>query len=475
PAMQNLFAVGASPAPSRPPAASSRQIPSSRFEDALEDARPKEVAAEAPQPNLKPAEKSTEAKRTSSGNKPAGNSRSKRQTRRAAHRKGEDSTDTSTENTDLATTADGQTPDSTDAGPEKKTADQAAGAKTGDSQQSPIFAAQAVNTTQASVPVEQPGTKAKVEQEGTNAPRKAAIQPLQADGTKKQATATGQSAPPDAGKAARPDATVAGQADAAVVAQSAAAQSSAPVQGIAPRGANGNTSGTATNDATVAATAVADIDLATSSSDSPTALPEGEGDPAPAAAGDAGGAAHAAARAFSDLLASAQGADAQTAKPDGQSIRTAAAQSPAPAPEAQFAEANHAQIVSGVHGQLLPNGGSMQLRLDPPELGALHITVQMRDGVMSASFATPSDQAARLLTHSLGQLKTALESQGVSVEKLHVEQSPKEPKSNGGEGRQPQDQGTADHPAQQEQQRREMLRRMWRRLSGGQDPLDLVA
>jgi flagellar hook-length control protein FliK len=479
PAMQNLFAVGASPAPSRTPAASSRQIPSSRFEDALEGARPKNVAAETALPRPKPAEKSSETKKAPTGNKPPGTSRSKRQTRRAAHGKGANATETSTEDADPVATADGQTPDSTDPGPEKKPSDQAAGNKAEDAQQQPpAVAAQAVVTAPA--PAGQPVVKEKIEQKGTGVPQKAAIQPLQADGPKKQTTAA-PNARPDAGKpadgsvAARPDGVVAAQADAAAVAQSAVAQPSAPVQGIAPRAAKGDTGATTATDATVAAAAVADIDLATPSSDSPAAIPVGEGDPAPTSAGDAGGAGHAAVHAFSDLLASAQGPDAATTKPDGQSIRTAATQPPAPAPEAQFAETNHAQIVSGVHGQLLPNGGSMQLRLDPPELGALHITVQMRDGVMSASFSTPSDQAARLLTHSLGQLKTALESQGVSVEKLHVEQSPKEPKSNGGEGRQPQDQSAADHPAQQEQQRREMLRRMWRRLSGGQDPLDLVA
>ena len=54
----------------------------------------------------------------------------------------------------------------------------------------------------------------------------------------------------------------------------------------------------------------------------------------------------------------------------------------------QFAEANHPTLISGIHGQLLPSGGNMQLRLDPPELGALHVSVQMRDGVMSAEFQT---------------------------------------------------------------------------------------
>ena len=67
----------------------------------------------------------------------------------------------------------------------------------------------------------------------------------------------------------------------------------------------------------------------------------------------------------------------------------------------------------------------MQMHLNPGELGSMSVSVHMRDGVMTATFETSSDQAAKLLSHSLGQLKTALESQGVSVGRLHVEQSPK--------------------------------------------------
>jgi flagellar hook-length control protein FliK len=140
--------------------------------------------------------------------------------------------------------------------------------------------------------------------------------------------------------------------------------------------------------------------------------------------------------------------------------------------EARFAEVNHPEIVNNIRGQLLPNGGSMQLRLDPPDLGRLDVTVTVKDGVMSAAFATANDQATRLLSHSLGQLKTALESAGVTVEKLQVQQSPK---SQGGDTS-----DTQQHPheqqdpsARQEQQRREILERMWERISMGPDDVDV--
>jgi flagellar hook-length control protein FliK len=143
-------------------------------------------------------------------------------------------------------------------------------------------------------------------------------------------------------------------------------------------------------------------------------------------------------------------------------------------PEAQFADANRSKIVSGITGKLLPDGGSMQLTLDPANLGPMQVRVEMKNGVMSASFETSNDQASKLLSHSLGDLKSALEAQGVTVEKLHVSQSSKQQPSSG-DSRQGSSDAGQNRAAQQEQQRKDMMQRMWRRLMKGQDPLDLVA
>lgn len=144
-------------------------------------------------------------------------------------------------------------------------------------------------------------------------------------------------------------------------------------------------------------------------------------------------------------------------------------------PEVQFADTNHPQMVTAMRTELLPNGGSMRIRLDPPSLGEIQVQVDMRDGNMTASFQTSNDEATRLLTHSLGQLRQSLELQGVSVEKLQVQQAPREQfhSNSGDEGS--QQRHAQDNSSQQEQQRREMLQRMWRRLRLGSDPLDLVA
>jgi flagellar hook-length control protein FliK len=153
-------------------------------------------------------------------------------------------------------------------------------------------------------------------------------------------------------------------------------------------------------------------------------------------------------------------------------------QTPAPPPappEVRFAETNTPNVVTSIRSNLLPHGGTMQIRLDPPDLGTLLITVQMRDGVMNASFSAANEEAAKLLSHSMSHLKHALESTGVTVEKLQVQQaSPRETENRGGD-QQSRDGLQDQNGSRQEQQRREMLRRMWRRLGVNSEPLDLVA
>jgi len=139
-------------------------------------------------------------------------------------------------------------------------------------------------------------------------------------------------------------------------------------------------------------------------------------------------------------------------------------------------QSNHDKIVTAIAGKLIPRGGTMQIRLDPPELGTLHVSVKVQDGVISASFQTSNDEATRLLSHTLGQLKQSLEMQGLSVERLQVHRASasedSNSKSNQDGGRQG---GDDDRTAQQEQQHRQMMRRLWRRAALGRDELDLVA
>jgi flagellar hook-length control protein FliK len=180
------------------------------------------------------------------------------------------------------------------------------------------------------------------------------------------------------------------------------------------------------------------------------------------------------ASAMRDLLVPLPGDKTPAAPP-------APSSTPAPAPprpEIRFAEANHPSIVQGITGQVLAKGGTMHLRLDPPELGAMQVTVNVKDGLMTASFQTSNDEATRLLSHSLHDLKSLLESQGVQVQKLQVQQQSSHDfdsnSNNGGDTSRQQQQAMQDNSARQEQQRKEMIRRMWAKLGVGNDPLDVT-
>jgi flagellar hook-length control protein FliK len=158
----------------------------------------------------------------------------------------------------------------------------------------------------------------------------------------------------------------------------------------------------------------------------------------------------------------------------GKATATGAA-SGAATPQSSFNEVNHPTIVSSIQGQLLPKGGTMSIRLDPKELGEMQVTVHMKDGAMTASFTTSNEEATKLLSRSLGQLKSGLEAAGMSVQKLHVEQGSKQDfqqRSDGESKQAPQEQ---QEQAQRDQQRRELMQRMLRKIAGGGDPLDLVA
>jgi flagellar hook-length control protein FliK len=180
-------------------------------------------------------------------------------------------------------------------------------------------------------------------------------------------------------------------------------------------------------------------------------------------------------------LAPVIGGDGTALKPGAGPGSTVSAGAPANAASASgdtTGSANVAKIVTAIGGQLLPGGGTMQIRLDPPELGALQVTVKVQNGIISATFQTSTDEATKALSHTLGQLKQSLEAMGIGVDRLHVQQAPRSENSGAksdqqsGDGRQdPADQRSS----QREEQRREVLKRMWRRVSGGRDPLDLVA
>lgn len=160
-----------------------------------------------------------------------------------------------------------------------------------------------------------------------------------------------------------------------------------------------------------------------------------------------------------------------------QPAETTTAPSASVSPTRAFAQANQDQIVTTIKGQLLPDGGSMQITLHPANLGHVHISVQVTAGSVSATFETTNEQATRLLSHNLSQLKQTLEAAGVVVEKLQVTQSrdPQSQTQSDSKQSSQQQSATDQRGSQQEQQRREILQQMWDKVAGAQDWIDVKA
>jgi flagellar hook-length control protein FliK len=65
--------------------------------------------------------------------------------------------------------------------------------------------------------------------------------------------------------------------------------------------------------------------------------------------------------------------------------------------------------------------GTMQLRLSPPELGALRLELTVKDGVMTATMETETTAARRVLLDHLPVLRERLAEQNIRVERFDVD------------------------------------------------------
>jgi flagellar hook-length control protein FliK len=77
-------------------------------------------------------------------------------------------------------------------------------------------------------------------------------------------------------------------------------------------------------------------------------------------------------------------------------------------------------IVRGLSAMVNQRGGTMTMRLDPPELGEMRVQMTIARGVVTAEFQPSTPQAHALLDRNMAALRTALESQGLTVERLVV-------------------------------------------------------
>lgn len=66
-------------------------------------------------------------------------------------------------------------------------------------------------------------------------------------------------------------------------------------------------------------------------------------------------------------------------------------------------------------------GGVIRLRLNPPELGSLHLEVSVQRGTLSARLETETQVARTLLLDNLPQLRDRLAEQGIRIEQFDVQ------------------------------------------------------
>ena len=166
--------------------------------------------------------------------------------------------------------------------------------------------------------------------------------------------------------------------------------------------AGGQGSSAAAVDAAVAASGTAAIDAPPTAAASPAPLPA-------AAASDLSGGA---AVTLNPLTAPGPATPAADA-----ASTTATA---APNPEAAD-PLNAARLSRGLDSALNQRNGSVTLRLTPPELGTVRIELQVQGTSVAAQFHAETDRGMTLLTQQLAQLRSSLEAQGLTVERVGVQ------------------------------------------------------
>lgn len=77
-----------------------------------------------------------------------------------------------------------------------------------------------------------------------------------------------------------------------------------------------------------------------------------------------------------------------------------------------------------VRSRIGPNQSSMLIDLSPPELGRVRVDVEMRDGVLTVRFQAATAAGEQAIRGRLDDLRSALELQGVRIDRLQVEAQP---------------------------------------------------
>ncbi len=126
-----------------------------------------------------------------------------------------------------------------------------------------------------------------------------------------------------------------------------------------------------------------------------------------------------------ELAAPATAIDATPSKPAPAPSASATQGGAQAAPQAELPEADAQRItdrvVKGLRSVINQRGGTLTLRLNPAELGAMRISVKMDGTAVAAQFQASTAAASQALNQNLAALRHALEAQGLTVENLNVQ------------------------------------------------------
>ena len=87
-------------------------------------------------------------------------------------------------------------------------------------------------------------------------------------------------------------------------------------------------------------------------------------------------------------------------------------------------QSNGKLMTRGLSALTHQRGGTLTIRLDPPELGAVQVKMVMSQGSVSVDFRAQTPESQAILELHMGALRTALEAQGLHVDRLRVESMP---------------------------------------------------
>lgn len=125
------------------------------------------------------------------------------------------------------------------------------------------------------------------------------------------------------------------------------------------------------------------------------------------------------------------------------------------------------QVQAGMFKAMGAGRNQLTLRLDPPDLGKVHLMLQVTRNEVNAVIRAESPDAARMVQDQLAQIRQSLEQQGLKVSRLEVQTQAQH------QNQQNQDawQGAEQHNQAREQARRAGLAGLWTRNRTGGEPL----